>query len=78
MYEARNVTKDLMRVREHTCLMAQMSGTELAQKLLRICPSVRVLFVSEYAGEAILHQRVLDPGINFIQKPFSTTEFQSS
>ena len=56
-------------------VMPQMSGRELAQKLLRTCPSVKVLFVSGYTGEAIIQQGVLDPGINFIQKPFSSIEF---
>jgi FixJ family two-component response regulator len=52
-----------------------MGGKELAQKLLRPCPNVKVLFVSGYAGEAVIQQGVLDSGINFIQKPFSSTEF---
>jgi PAS domain S-box-containing protein len=56
-------------------VMPQMSGKELMQKLLGACPTVKVLFVSGYAGEAIIQQGVLDPGINFMQKPFSSMEF---
>jgi PAS domain S-box-containing protein len=56
-------------------VMPQMGGKELAQKLLRICPNMKVLFVSGYTGEAIVQQGVLDSGINFIQKPFGSVEF---
>jgi PAS domain S-box-containing protein len=56
-------------------VMPQMSGRELAQRLLRACPSVKVLFVSGYSEEAIIQQGVLDSVINFIQKPFSAGEF---
>jgi PAS domain S-box-containing protein len=56
-------------------VMPQMSGRELAQKLLLACPKVKVLFVSGYTGNAIVHRGMLDPGINFMQKPFDTREF---
>ncbi len=56
-------------------VMPQMSGRELAQKLLRTCPKVKVLFVSGYTGNSIVHRGMLDPGIDFIQKPFDSREF---
>jgi FixJ family two-component response regulator len=56
-------------------VMPQMSGKELAQKLLRLCPEVQVLFVSGYTGNAVAHRGMLDPGIDFMQKPFDSKEF---
>ena len=55
-------------------VMPRMSGKELAQKLLDGCPTVKVLFLSGYTGEAILQQGVMESGINFVQKPFSSME----
>src|SRR5208283_5161918 len=69
---------------EHKCefamlvtdvVMPQMSGRELAQKLLAACPKVKIFFVSGYTGNAIVHRGMLDPGINFMQKPFDSREF---
>jgi signal transduction histidine kinase/ActR/RegA family two-component response regulator len=56
-------------------VMPQMSGRELAQKLVRACPKMKVLFVSGYTGNAIVHRGTLDPGIDFMQKPFDSREF---
>jgi PAS domain S-box-containing protein len=55
-------------------VMPQMSGKELAQKLLRAYPGLRVLYLSGYTGNAIVHHGMLDPGIDFIQKPFNSQE----
>jgi len=56
-------------------VMPQMSGKELAQKLQNICPGVKALFISGYTGNAVEHHGMLDPGIDFIQKPFTSHEF---
>jgi CheY-like chemotaxis protein len=55
-------------------VMPGMSGRELARKLLGACPTVKVLFLSGYAENAVVQQGELDPGINFLQKPFSSME----
>jgi len=52
-------------------IMPQMSGQTLAEKLLAQRPEVRVLFVSGYAENTIVHQGVLEAGVAFLQKPFS-------
>jgi DNA-binding response OmpR family regulator len=36
---------------------------------------MKVLFVSGYTGNVIIHHGMLDPGIDFIQKPFDSREF---
>jgi two-component system, cell cycle sensor histidine kinase and response regulator CckA len=52
-------------------VMPQMGGKELADKLKILRPDVKVLYTSGYAGDAIVHHGVLDPGTHFLQKPFS-------
>lgn len=52
-------------------IMPGMSGRELAENLMHICPSIKCLFISGYTNTIIAHHGVLDEGVNFIQKPIS-------
>jgi PAS domain S-box-containing protein len=52
-------------------IMPQMSGRELADRLLRERPGLAVIFMSGYASEVIGHHGVLEAGTHFLQKPFS-------
>ncbi len=51
-------------------VMPYMSGQTLAGEVARHDPGVRVLYTSGYTDEAIVRHGVLDPRIDFIQKPF--------
>ena len=55
-------------------IMPEMNGRDLAEQLQSICPNLKCMFMSGYTANAIVHQGVLDKGINFIQKPFSRRE----
>jgi PAS domain S-box-containing protein len=52
-------------------VMPGMSGRELADELQRRFPDLKVLFMSGYTDDAIVHQGFLDPGLAFLQKPFT-------
>jgi PAS domain S-box-containing protein len=52
-------------------IMPGMSGREVALLLGPAHPNMKVLFVSGYTDESIVHQGILEPGIAFLQKPFT-------
>jgi FixJ family two-component response regulator len=55
-------------------VMPGISGRELATRLTARREALRVLFISGYAPDAIVHQGILDPGVAFLQKPFSPAQ----
>jgi two-component system cell cycle sensor histidine kinase/response regulator CckA len=52
-------------------VMPQMGGKELAEKFKGFYPDAKVLFISGYTDEVILHQASLPRGEPFLLKPFS-------
>ncbi|HKV34953.1 MAG TPA: ATP-binding protein [Pyrinomonadaceae bacterium] len=52
-------------------IMPGMSGNDMSKQLLAMRPGLPVLYMSGYTDDAIVQHGVLEPGINFIQKPFS-------
>jgi len=52
-------------------IMPGITGRELAQRLAVSRPETRVLYVSGYTEEAIGQHGVLEPGTEFLAKPFS-------
>ncbi|HEX9524004.1 MAG TPA: response regulator, partial [Reyranella sp.] len=52
-------------------VMPGMSGSELGTRLGPLYPGMKVLYLSGYTDEAILHQGLLEPGVAFLQKPFT-------
>ncbi len=55
-------------------IMPEMNGKEMAQKMKRVQPGLKVLFMSGYTSDFIDKHGVLDQGVNFIQKPFSPVD----
>jgi signal transduction histidine kinase len=52
-------------------VMPEMNGKRLADEALKRRPSLKVLFTTGYTRNAIVHNAMLDPGVNLISKPFT-------
>jgi DNA-binding NtrC family response regulator len=52
-------------------VMPHMSGPGVASKVAALRPGIRVLYMSGYTDDAIVHHGVLSQDVPFIQKPFS-------
>ncbi len=56
-------------------VMPEMNGPGLVTALQARHPRIKSLFMSGYTANVIAHHGVLEEGVNFIQKPFTTHEF---
>ncbi len=52
-------------------VMPGVSGPQLADQLVRLRPGIKVLYASGYSDDAIIHHGILEPGIAYLQKPFT-------
>jgi signal transduction histidine kinase/CheY-like chemotaxis protein len=52
-------------------VMPQMNGPTLVSRLRQVRPGLKLLYMSGYPGEAVLQDGLLDPGIPFLEKPFT-------
>ena len=51
-------------------LAGNMNGRRVAEEARKLNPDIKVLYMSGYTENAIVHHGRLDPGVQFIQKPF--------
>lgn len=52
-------------------VMPRMGGKALVENLVRIRPSLRILYMSGYTDHSISHRGLLDSGIQLLSKPFT-------
>jgi len=50
-------------------VMPLLGGRQLAERLVQIRADLKVLFMSGYTENAIVHHGILDAGIEYVQKP---------
>jgi CheY-like chemotaxis protein len=53
-------------------VMPGMNGRKLADEATQRAPRLRVLYMTGYSRNAIVHQGRLDPGVDLIQKPITS------
>jgi signal transduction histidine kinase len=59
-------------------VMPGMSGSELAKGLTARRKGLRVLFISGYAPNETVREGILEPGVAFLQKPFSPAQITAT
>ncbi len=52
-------------------IMPGMTGTELADRLAEVRPKMKVLYMSGYTDNSVVHRRLLNKTASFLQKPFT-------
>ena len=59
-------------------VMPGMNGRELAAEAKRLHPKLRVVYMTGYSRNAIVHQGRLDPGVELIQKPLAGAQLAAT
>jgi signal transduction histidine kinase len=68
LYDSRPFRVDLLLT---DIVMPGMNGRQLAREMQKRLSQVKVLFITGYSGDAVMHQGRLDPGVSMLQKPLT-------
>jgi CheY-like chemotaxis protein len=58
-------------------VLPKLDGRELADAAVKVRPGLKVLFMTGYTQNAIVHDGKLDPGVSLIGKPFTVRQLSS-
>jgi signal transduction histidine kinase/ActR/RegA family two-component response regulator len=59
-------------------VMPGKNGRKLAEEGVKLSPSLKVLYMTGYSRNAIVHQGRLDPGVELIQKPLTSEQLATA
>jgi PAS domain S-box-containing protein len=51
-------------------VMPSLNGKELGERIVKLKPEIKILYMSGYTTDIVTHRGILTDGVNFIQKPF--------
>jgi CheY-like chemotaxis protein len=49
-----------------------LNGRKLAEEARRRSPGLKILYTTGYASNAVVHNGILDAGVELLSKPFTT------
>jgi CheY-like chemotaxis protein/nitrogen-specific signal transduction histidine kinase len=55
-------------------VMPDLNGRQLAEQALKLKPGLPVLYMTGFTRNAVVHNGMLDPGVNFMAKPFTVDQ----
>jgi signal transduction histidine kinase/ActR/RegA family two-component response regulator len=55
-------------------VMPDINGRDLAEQVLKLRPGLPVLYMTGFTRNAVVHNGMLDPGVNFMAKPFTVDQ----
>jgi len=55
-------------------IMPGMSGPQLAEKILSKRPQTKIVYMTGYTDDMVVQHKVLEPGVQLLQKPFTKSE----
>jgi DNA-binding response OmpR family regulator len=55
-------------------IMPGMSGRQLAEKILSKRPQMKIVYMTGYTDDMVVQHKVLEPGVQLLQKPFTKAE----
>jgi two-component system, cell cycle sensor histidine kinase and response regulator CckA len=55
-------------------IMPGMSGRQLAEKIMSRHPRTKIIYMTGYTDDMVMQHKVLEPGVQLLQKPFTKVE----